>query len=63
MIASVIPSGRVGDVEIDGENEEGKRTENGQDLGKNRLRTIDEGSNLKEALSQSDEDRTEEDNN
>ena len=49
MMASAIPSGKVGDVEIDGENEERKRTENGQDLGKKWFKTTNEGRNFKEA--------------
>ena len=56
MMASAIPSGKVGDVKIDGENGEGKRTENGQDLVKKRSIMNDEGRNFKAALSQSEED-------
>ena len=53
MMASVIPLGKVGDVEIDGENGEGKRTENGQDLGRKWFKMIDEERNINEALRRS----------
>ena len=43
MMASAFPSGKVREIEGDAENGEGKRTKNGQDLVKKRLRTIDGG--------------------
>ena len=62
-MASAIPLGKVSEIKGDGENREGKRTENGQDLGKKWFKTTDEGRNFKEALSQSDKGMTEEEDN
>ena len=51
MMASAVPLGKVSAIEEDGENREGKRTENGQDLGKKWFKTTDDGRNFKAALS------------
>ena len=59
-MASAVPSGKVSEIEGDGENGEGKRTENGQDLGKKWFKTTDDGRNFKAALSQSEKGMTEE---
>ena len=58
-MASAVPSGKVSEIEGDGENGEGKRTKNGQDLGKKWFKTTDEGMHFTEALSQSDKGMTE----
>ena len=58
-MASAVPLGKVSEIKGDGENGEGKRTKNGQDLGKKWFKTTD--MNFTEALSRSDKGMTEED--